>query len=277
MKRTRKIANFFSIAVMCALIICNTISCAFAAMNVPVKVVCDSGITLQDTDTFAISYYNIDDDTQKMTTVQISAKSAAPVAVEDGLYRIKSITYNGTNSTISSAFGVSGDFSAYSDINETTPITLTIGSNSCKELEGNYDANQADGTYNIIMDANHDENGQPKDGYTPGLENEIIPDEPEDGKGNVQNDEQDEDTGSSDSLEDLDKEILGDEGGSQSSSGQTQAAGSGEVVVEHYEDVDDQDGEDHVASSVLSRLTPLIIIFVVVMVGVYIAHKKKII
>lgn len=277
MKRTRKIANFFSIAVMCALIICNMISCAFAAMSVPVKVVCDSGITLQDTDTFTVSYYNIDDDTQKTTTVQISTKSATPVAVEDGLYRIKSITYNGTNSTISTAFGVSGDFSAYSDINETTPITLAIGSNSCKELEGNYDANQADGTYNIIMDANHDENGQPKDGYTPGLEDEIIPDEPEDGRGSTQNDEQNEDTGSSDSLEELDKEILGDEGGSQSSSGQTQTAGSGEVVVEHYDDVDDQDGEDHVASSVLSRLTPLIIIFVVVMVGVYIAHKKKII
>lgn len=276
MKRTRKIANFFSIAVMCALIICNTISCAFAAMNVPVKVVCDSGITLQDTDTFTVSYYNIDDDTQKMTTVQISAKSAAPVAVEDGLYRIKSITYNGTNNTISSAFGVSGDFSAYSDINETTPITLVLGSSSCKELEGNYDANQADGTYNIIMDANHDENGQPKDGYTPGLEDEIIPDEPEDGKGNVQNDEQNEDTGSGDSLEELDKEILGDDGSSQSSSGQTQTAGSGDVVVEHYE-TDDQDGEDHVARSVLSRLIPLIIIFVVVMVGVYIAHKKKII
>lgn len=261
----KKINNFFATAIMFAMIACSTITCAYAAMSVPVQVNCDKDIILQDSDTFTISYYCMDDETEIVSSTEINAKKAGSISVNDGMYRIKSITYNGTNQTISESYGISGDFSAYSDLNETSTISLAIGSDACKELEGDYDLSAAAATYNVIMDANHDENGQPKDDYIPGLDDDIIPDE------SITATDQDQEVQSDQDLSQEDQEYLDQIIANETESSNT---GSGEVVVEHY---DEDDGEKNLGSSILIRLFPLGIAFIIAMLCVYIAHKKNII
>lgn len=240
---------------------CQIMTNAYAAMNVPVQVKCDSGIALKDTDTFTISYYNLDDDTQSLTSVEVSGTKAGNIPVEDGVYRIKNIKYNGTNEKIKESYGISGDFAAYAELNETVSVTLTIGSQSTKELEGAYDPQNASDEYTVIMDENHDENGQPKDGYIEGLDDDVIPDEDMNERSTVETGE-DSDT-SEDDLDELDKQILGEEGSSTTPS-------ESDVVVEHY----DNDNNTSLGTHIIWKLVPLFIIFTIIMIGVYIGYKK---
>lgn len=260
----KMIRNFIMTSSVIVFALCQTMTNAYAAMDVPIQIKCDSGISLQDSDTFTISYYSMDDEAQTITSVEVNAAKAGHVTVDDGMYRIKSIKYNGTNEKIKKSYGVSGDFSAYSDINETVPITLTAGSESTKALEGTYDPQNADSEYKVIMDENHDENGQPKDGYIEGLDENIIPDEEFDA--NTSSDVNKNSSTEGSDWDKLDQEILGEDGNS------TTAPGSAEVIVEYY-GKDDSVSHSH---RILWKLVPLGVIFVIAMTGVYIAYKKGI-